>query len=142
MGLIADTVFLVAVQPIYNVLLLCYWLTFQTSLGFALIPMAVLAEAAKLPLLLRMDLDRWHLPVLNERRLKLRDQFSDDDAYGEHLRALCEAAGYSPYRSSYLIAITIAIWILLLMAIRLFAQADGGRSTPMLCCPCPSRIFQ
>ena len=64
MDLVADTVFLVAVQPIYNVLLVCYWLTFQTSLGFALIPMAVLVEAAKLPLLLRVDINRCSSPCL------------------------------------------------------------------------------
>ena len=75
--------------------------------------------------------------MLNERRLKLRAQFSDDDAYREHLRALCEAAGYNPYRSSYLIAITIAIWILLLMAIRLFAQADGGAEHAYALLPLP-----
>lgn len=72
MDIIANTVFLIAVQPTYNVLLVCYWLTFETSLGFALIPMAVLVEAAQLPLLLRVDIDRWQFPLLEEQRLKLR----------------------------------------------------------------------
>ena len=127
MDFAADALYLVAVQPVYNVLLVCYWLTFSTGLGFALILLALLVETAKIPLSLRLDIQRWQMVPVDAMRRKLRAHFRDDEeAYQKHMRAVFVESGSNPLWSVGPMLLTIISWIVLIPVIGLFSAAEGS----------------
>ena len=128
MDSIANVVYVLAVQPVFNLLVVSYWLTFSSNLGFAMILLAALWEVVQLPLSLRVNIYQRLQPEFGERLQQLKAQFGHDpETHRIHQRAMFKETGYNPILWLFLPILTVvAAYVLVTVAIGQFQPTTTG----------------